>query len=239
MVERGTLPGQRTVVDTLADIAARVETEGVRPPAITVVGPVAGLRETLAWLERRPLHGEVVAVTRARAQASGLAARLRGARRRGGGDAGDPDRAAPARGRAARRRAIDRRIRARSASRARTGCGCSSTRCARPARTPASLAGATVAAIGPGTAAELRAARDPRRRACPSVRRRGAGRGARADRAWRVARVLVARAAEARDAAAGRPARARRRAWTRWRSTRPLPSRSATPSGRRSSVPRT
>ena len=29
------------------------------------------------WLERRPLHGEVVAVTRARAQASGLAARLR------------------------------------------------------------------------------------------------------------------------------------------------------------------
>jgi uroporphyrinogen III methyltransferase/synthase len=42
-----------------------------------VVGPVAELRETLAWLEHRPLHGEVVAVTRARAQASGLAARLR------------------------------------------------------------------------------------------------------------------------------------------------------------------
>ena len=56
---------------------ARVEAEGVRPPAITLVGPVAGLRETIAWLERRPLHGEVVAVTRARAQASGLAARLR------------------------------------------------------------------------------------------------------------------------------------------------------------------
>jgi uroporphyrinogen III methyltransferase/synthase len=49
----------------------------VRPPAITVVGPVAELRDTLAWVERRPLHGEVVAVTRARAQASGLAARLR------------------------------------------------------------------------------------------------------------------------------------------------------------------
>jgi uroporphyrinogen III methyltransferase/synthase len=49
----------------------------VRPPAITVVGPVAELRETLAWLEARPLHGETVAVTRARAQASELAARLR------------------------------------------------------------------------------------------------------------------------------------------------------------------
>jgi uroporphyrinogen III methyltransferase/synthase len=77
VIERGTLPGQRTFVDTLAGIAARVEAEEVRPPAITLVGPVAELRETIAWLERRPLHGEVVAVTRARAQASGLAARLR------------------------------------------------------------------------------------------------------------------------------------------------------------------
>jgi uroporphyrinogen III methyltransferase / synthase len=77
VVERGTHPGQRTVVDTLAGIAARVDAENIRPPAITLVGPVAGLRETIAWLERRPLHGEVVAVTRARAQASGLAARLR------------------------------------------------------------------------------------------------------------------------------------------------------------------
>jgi uroporphyrinogen III methyltransferase / synthase len=42
-----------------------------------VVGPVAGLRERLAWLERRPLHGRRVAVTRARTQASELAGRLR------------------------------------------------------------------------------------------------------------------------------------------------------------------
>jgi uroporphyrinogen III methyltransferase/synthase len=77
VVERGTHPGQRTLVETLAGIAGRVEAEGVRPPAITLVGPVAALRDTIAWLERRPLHGEVVAVTRARAQASGLAARLR------------------------------------------------------------------------------------------------------------------------------------------------------------------
>jgi uroporphyrinogen III methyltransferase/synthase len=77
VVARGTLGGQRTVTGTLADIAARVAEAEVRPPAITVVGPVAELRETLAWLEARPLHGETVAVTRARAQASELAARLR------------------------------------------------------------------------------------------------------------------------------------------------------------------
>ena len=39
-------------------------------------GPVAALRDRLAWLERAPLFGRRVAVTRARAQASGLARRL-------------------------------------------------------------------------------------------------------------------------------------------------------------------
>ena len=43
---------------------------------MTLVGPVARLRDRLAWLERRPLHGKRVVVTRARAQASGLAATL-------------------------------------------------------------------------------------------------------------------------------------------------------------------
>jgi uroporphyrinogen III methyltransferase/synthase len=77
VVRRGTYPDQQTVTGTLADIAERVSDVGMKPPAITVVGPVAALRETLAWVERRPLHGKRVAVTRARAQASGLAARLR------------------------------------------------------------------------------------------------------------------------------------------------------------------
>jgi uroporphyrinogen III methyltransferase/synthase len=76
VVERGTLPGQRTVTGILADIDKRVEDAGIRPPAITLVGPVARLREQLAWLEERPLYGRSVVVTRARAQASGLAARL-------------------------------------------------------------------------------------------------------------------------------------------------------------------
>jgi uroporphyrinogen III methyltransferase / synthase len=76
VIERGTLPGQRSLVATLGDIAERVAAEGVKPPAITLVGPVAQLGEEIAWLEQRPLHGRTVAVTRARAQASGLAQRL-------------------------------------------------------------------------------------------------------------------------------------------------------------------
>jgi uroporphyrinogen III methyltransferase/synthase len=76
-VERGTMEGQRTVVATLGTLAETVEREQVKAPALIVVGPVVARRESLAWLERRPLHGRRVVVTRARAQASGLAGTLR------------------------------------------------------------------------------------------------------------------------------------------------------------------
>jgi uroporphyrinogen III methyltransferase/synthase len=76
VVEAGTLPRQRTVTGTLATIAQIARDAGIRAPAITVVGPVAALAEQLAWLPERPLRGLTVAVTRARAQASGLARRL-------------------------------------------------------------------------------------------------------------------------------------------------------------------
>jgi uroporphyrinogen III methyltransferase/synthase len=76
-VERGTMEGQRTVVATLGTLAEAVEREQVKAPALIVVGPVVARRNSLAWLERRPLHGKRVVVTRARAQASGLAKTLR------------------------------------------------------------------------------------------------------------------------------------------------------------------
>jgi uroporphyrinogen III methyltransferase / synthase len=76
VIERGTLPGQRTITAELGTIGATVAELGIRPPAITLIGPVAELHEPLKWLERRPLFGRTVVVTRARAQASGLAARL-------------------------------------------------------------------------------------------------------------------------------------------------------------------
>jgi uroporphyrinogen III methyltransferase / synthase len=79
IVERGTLPDQRTVTGTLENIAEVARTEDVRAPSITVVGSVAALGEQLEWREggiRYPLSGRTVAVTRARAQASGLARRL-------------------------------------------------------------------------------------------------------------------------------------------------------------------
>lgn len=79
VVRWGTLPGQRTVTGTLENIAERVAEARLKPPAITVVGGVAALREQgLGWYERRPLFGRRVVVTRARAQAGELSVRLEG-----------------------------------------------------------------------------------------------------------------------------------------------------------------
>jgi uroporphyrinogen III methyltransferase / synthase len=197
VVERGTYPGQRTLVAPLGEIAEHVAEQAIRPPSITVIGPVAGLRETLGWLERRPLHGRVVAVTRARAQASGLAARLR--------ELGAEVLETPA-----------IRIEARpldgglleAVSRIRdyalvcltspNGVRLLFDAIAATGRDSRALGGATVAAIGPGTAAELE--------------RRGVRPDVVPDRFVAEAlvealepvpvegrRVLVARAAEARD----------------------------------------
>ncbi len=77
-IERGTHPGQRTVTSTLEALPAAVAEAGLRAPAILLFGAVAARRDAIGWLERRPLHGRRVVVTRARAQSSGFAATLRG-----------------------------------------------------------------------------------------------------------------------------------------------------------------
>jgi uroporphyrinogen III methyltransferase/synthase len=69
-VRNGTRPDQATIRATLATIADA----GVRSPSAIVVGAVAAL--DLGWFEHRPLFGRTVVVTRAREQASTLAARL-------------------------------------------------------------------------------------------------------------------------------------------------------------------
>jgi uroporphyrinogen III methyltransferase / synthase len=49
VIARGTMPGQRTVTATLAEIADVAARAGIRPPAVTIVGPVVALRDELAW----------------------------------------------------------------------------------------------------------------------------------------------------------------------------------------------
>lgn len=76
VIQWGTYPGQRTVLGTVETLPRLAQDAGIGAPAITVVGEVARLRESIAWFERRPLFGRRVVVTRARAQASELVTRL-------------------------------------------------------------------------------------------------------------------------------------------------------------------
>ena len=77
VISRGTTARQRTVTGTLATIADLVDDAALASPALIVVGDVVSLRDELNWFEQRPLFGRRIVVTRARAQASGLASQLR------------------------------------------------------------------------------------------------------------------------------------------------------------------
>jgi uroporphyrinogen III methyltransferase/synthase len=78
MTRTGTLTTQETIVSTLRDIAADARAAKMTPPAITVVGPVVDLRQTLSWFETKPLFGWRVLVPRTKDQAGALSSRLRG-----------------------------------------------------------------------------------------------------------------------------------------------------------------
>jgi len=74
----GTTTDQATVTSTLERIAADARAARIQPPAITVVGDVVDLRETLSWFETKPLFGWRVLVPRTKEQAGSLSQRLRG-----------------------------------------------------------------------------------------------------------------------------------------------------------------
>lgn len=76
VVSWGTLSRQRTVEGTLADIVSRCNTAGLQPPAVTIVGEVAALRQRLSWFDNRPLFNKRVIITRPREQAGALARRI-------------------------------------------------------------------------------------------------------------------------------------------------------------------
>jgi uroporphyrinogen III methyltransferase/synthase len=149
VIQSGTLPAQRVVLGTVATIASVAAAEGIGAPAIALFGEVARLREQLAWFESRPLAGVTIAVTRARAQASALAARLRAL----GADAVEVPaiRIAALQGPAPALDAYDL-ICVTSPN----GVHALFDRLAVAGRDARALAGARVAAIGPGTAGALR-----------------------------------------------------------------------------------
>jgi uroporphyrinogen III methyltransferase / synthase len=69
VIQWATTPRQRTLVATLADVVEKVAAVRLAPPAIIVVGEVVGLRDELRWFDNRPLFGKRILVTRTAEQA--------------------------------------------------------------------------------------------------------------------------------------------------------------------------
>lgn len=77
LVHRGTTPQQRTVCGTLRNIVEHVQAARLKPPCVIVIGDVVALQPALSWVERKPLFGKRVLVTRSRQQASSLSEALK------------------------------------------------------------------------------------------------------------------------------------------------------------------
>ncbi|MBR0382764.1 MAG: hydroxymethylbilane synthase [Eubacterium sp.] len=77
VLQEGTTARQKVATGSLADIVEVVEREGIRTPAITVVGDVVGLHDTLNWYGKKPLFGQRVLVTGTRSMVDRLSPLLK------------------------------------------------------------------------------------------------------------------------------------------------------------------
>jgi uroporphyrinogen III methyltransferase/synthase len=156
VIQWGTRAEQRVAEGRLDAIVGRARAAGLGSPAVIIVGAVTTLRGALRWFDQKPLFGKRVLVTRPRGQAAGVARLIR---RRGGeavlwpaieiGPPPEPLRAAKAAGE------IDRYDVVVFTS--ENGVAWFWRELEAAGRDARALGHARVAAIGPGTAAALRA----------------------------------------------------------------------------------
>jgi uroporphyrinogen III methyltransferase / synthase len=76
VVQDATTCEQRTVEAPLGELVAATRTQGLKAPALILIGPIVELRSQLQWFEKRPLFGKKILITRPREQASGLGRRI-------------------------------------------------------------------------------------------------------------------------------------------------------------------
>lgn len=76
IVRRCSWNDQETIHSTLAEVAKVIVERRLRPPAVVIVGPVAGVSTDASWFTARPLFGRRILVTRPHHQNASLAERL-------------------------------------------------------------------------------------------------------------------------------------------------------------------
>lgn len=77
IIQNATLPNQRIIISTLADVHQVIIKENIKPPIITLISPTIELRDSLKWFENKPLFGKTIVLTRAVAQSFSLKEILR------------------------------------------------------------------------------------------------------------------------------------------------------------------
>ncbi|MBQ6391985.1 MAG: uroporphyrinogen-III synthase, partial [Eubacterium sp.] len=77
VLQEGTTARQKVAVGRLYEIVDIVKREGIKTPAITVVGDVVSLREVLDWYGKKPLFGQRVLVTGSRSMTEHLSPLLK------------------------------------------------------------------------------------------------------------------------------------------------------------------
>lgn len=63
IIENASMPGQRTIVTSLRDIAPRSHAAGIHTPAVLIVGEVVTSSRSLQWLPVQPLSGQRILTT--------------------------------------------------------------------------------------------------------------------------------------------------------------------------------
>lgn len=76
VLESGTTARQRMVAGTLENIGDIAKAQGIKTPAITVVGDVVSLHDALAWYDKKPLAGKSVLLTGTKPLADEMAGKL-------------------------------------------------------------------------------------------------------------------------------------------------------------------
>lgn len=77
IIENGSKASQRKVVATVETLYKRSQEEGIKSPAVIVVGKVCQLSDSFDWFAKRSLVGERIIVTRPQASGGTLSEKLR------------------------------------------------------------------------------------------------------------------------------------------------------------------